>query len=136
MISFLSFKGRFFRSFLESGGIYLEDLQEFLFRDLYDDDTNSNYELESLLNFIRLNTVVLSVEQIKAMFLLNEFGLGDICTYVNAMRGHMVSRKDYLCFVDSLTLGNRVKGTAKLEQILKSTNSNTDIKVSPSEFRM
>lgn len=136
MISFLSFKGRFFRSFLESGGIYLEDLQEFLSRDLYDNDLNSDYELESLLNFIRLNTVPFSSDQIKAIFLLNEFGLGDIGRYLNAMRGHMVVKKDYLAFVDSLTLGNRVKGTAKLEQILKSTSSKDNVKVSASEFRV
>lgn len=114
----------------------MEDLQEFLSRDLYDNDLNSDYELESLLNFIRLNTVPFSSDQIKAIFLLNEFGLGDIGRYLNAMRGHMVVKKDYLAFVDSLTLGNRVKGTAKLEQILKSTNSNADIKVSPSEFKI
>lgn len=136
MISFLSFKGRFFRSFLEFGGIFLEDLQDFLYRDIFDDNINSTYELESLLNFVRLNTVSFSVEQIKAIFLLNEFGFSDICSYVNAMRGHMVTRKDYLAFVDSLTLGNRVKGTAKLEQVLKSTDSSKDIKISPSEFKM
>ena len=114
----------------------MEDLQDFLYRDIFDDNINSTYELESLLNFVRLNTVPFSVEQIKAIFLLNEFGFSDICSYVNAMRGHMVVKKDYLSFVDSLTLGNRVKGTAKLEQILKSTSSKDNVKVSASEFRV
>jgi len=114
----------------------MEDLQDFLFRDLYEDDTNTGYELESLLNFIRLNTVPLSSDQVKAIFLLNEFGLSDVAGYVNAVRGHMVGRRDYLSFVDSLTLGSRIKGTAKLDQVLKSTDASRMQIIKPSEMKV
>lgn len=97
-------------------------VQDFLDRELFslDDDLDScSGEMEALLNFVRKNAVPLSSEQIKGIFLLREFGMGDIADFVNGMRSNLASKQDYLSFVNSITLGDRIRGNAKLANILK-----------------
>lgn len=95
-------------------------VQDFLDRELFVEDTECvSGEMESLLKFIKINAVPLTSEQVKCIFLLREFGMSDISDYVNGMRSNLASKKDYLSLVNSITLGDRIKGNAKLANIVK-----------------
>lgn len=94
-------------------------VQEYLDRDLFEEIDDSSSEMESLLNFIRKNAVPLTSEQIQGIFLLREFGMGDIADFANGMRSNLASKQDYLSIVNSITLGDRIKGNAKLANIVK-----------------
>lgn len=99
------------------------NVSDFLEKDLFDSVSEQVYELESLLNFVFKNGVSLSNEQIKAIFLLREFDCGDIANFVFNARSFCSSNRDFLSIIDSVTMGDRIKGTAKLVDILKSSVS-------------
>lgn len=94
-------------------------VQDFLNRELFEEVDDTSGEMESLLAFMKSNAIPLTSTQVKAIFLLREFGMEDIGLYVNAMRSNMASKKDYLSVVNSITLGDRIKGNAKLANIVK-----------------
>jgi len=72
-----------------------------------------------LLEFMKTNGVPLTEDQTAGIFLLNEMGLGDIGLYANSMRPEMTPTKKFFDLVNKITLADRIKGTAKLDKLLK-----------------
>lgn len=88
------------------------------FYDNYDEDESQNETLE-LLEFFKVNGTPLTNDQVRAMFLLNEFGLNDISTFVLQAKREVTPTKKFFTLIDKLTLASRIKGNAKLSSILK-----------------
>lgn len=80
---------------------------------------NDENETLQILDFIRENGVPITTEQAKAMFLLQEMGLSDMANYVINVRSMMTPVKKYFEMTNKLTLADRIKGNAKLQNVLK-----------------
>lgn len=93
-------------------------VQSLLTKMLLDDDSKDN-EMLDVLGFIRDNGVPITNQQAKALFLLQEFGLHDIANYTMNVRTMMTPVKKFFEMVSKLTLADRIKGNAKLSNILK-----------------
>lgn len=111
------------------------NVSEYFSSELFEDDnSSSNFEMENLLNFMRVNAVPLTAEQARGIFLLSEFGMSDLGNYVNAMRANLSSRSDYLKLVNTITLGDRIKGNAKLASIVKAQVTSASAQVPQFDF--
>lgn len=96
------------------------DVTKFAISDLLEsDDNKQNNELLEILDFTRINSVPLTDEQVKGMFLLHEFGLKDIAIYVDRIRPKLSPFRFFLRIIEKLTLADRIKGNAKLGNLLK-----------------
>lgn len=93
-------------------------VQELLSKTLLDNNAEEN-ETVQVLDFLAKNGVPLTNDQAKAMFLLQEFGMSDISNYVINVRQYMTPIKWLFKMVDKMTLADRIKGNAKLGNILK-----------------
>jgi hypothetical protein len=114
----------------------MENVTEVIYKDLFEDEAEeTENDLLELLEFTRKYGVPLTDEQTKAFFLLNEFGLGDIAHYANAMRPHLTSTKQYFKLVDKITLADRIKGNAKLSNLLKANVPNPNNTIPASELQ-
>lgn len=80
---------------------------------------NDDNETLQILEFIRDNGVPITSDQAKAMFLLHEYGMPDIANYVLNVRTTMTPVKKFFEMVNKLTLADRIKGNAKLGNVLK-----------------
>ncbi|WP_423249952.1 hypothetical protein, partial [Bacillus cereus] len=54
-----------------------ENVQSIIQQDLFEDDDNSSNDMLELLQFMRSNSISLTDDQAKGMFLLHEYGLDD-----------------------------------------------------------
>lgn len=98
----------------------MENVTELVFKELLEDDIQSEpNELLQLLMYYQQNGVPLTEEQVKAMFLLKENGLGDIATFANTVRPSMTKPKFFMKLIEKITLADRIKGNAKLSNLLK-----------------
>lgn len=97
-------------------------VQDFMISELMEDDDNNikeNNELLELMQFTKVNGVPLTDGQVRGMFLLNEYGLGDIAEFVSAIRPELTPTKKYFKLIDKITLADRIKGNVKLSNLLK-----------------
>jgi hypothetical protein len=80
---------------------------------------NDDNEMLQILEFVRDTGVSLTEDQVKASFLLHSVGLGEIPQFMFAIRPHMTPVKRFFEMVNKITLADRIKGTAKLDKLLK-----------------
>ncbi|MBX0351817.1 hypothetical protein PDK24_28170 [Bacillus cereus] len=96
-----------------------ENVQSIIQQDLFEDDDNSSNDMLELLQFMRSNSISLTDDQAKGMFLLHEYGLDDISEFVLGVRPLLTPQKTYFDTINKITLADRIKGTAKLDKLLK-----------------
>lgn len=102
------------------------DVTKLAFSDLMEESTETeSNEMLDLLEFYRLHGVPLTDQQVRASFLLNEMGLGDIAIYANAVRPAMTKPKKFMELINKITLADRIKGNAKLSNLLKANVAST-----------
>lgn len=109
------------------------NVTEIAFQDLMEEDQapKEPNEMLELLVFYRDNGVPLTEEQVKAMFLLNEHGLGDIAIFANSARPQLTKPKKFMELINKITLADRIKGNAKLSNLLKANVASTSGQVAP-----
>lgn len=83
------------------------------------DSKSDNNEMIEILEFLRDNGVPLTQDQAIAMFMLKEADIDDVSNFVMNVRKMMTPTKKYYDMTDKLTLANRIKGNAKLGNLLK-----------------
>ena len=97
----------------------VENVQDLMAKILLDSDSAAENETVQILQFVRENAVPINNDQAEAIFLLKEMGLSDIGDYVEKTRKTMMPFRSIIKFVEVLTMANRIKGTAKLNNVLK-----------------
>jgi hypothetical protein len=93
-------------------------VQDLLSKVLLDGKSDDNETLQ-IIEFIRDNGVPLTPEQARGVLILNMYGLNDVANYFLNVRKIMTPMKLYQKMVEKLTLADRIKGNAKLGNILK-----------------
>lgn len=93
-------------------------VQELLQSELMEQSSDDNEMLE-VLEFVRQNGVPLTKEQAQAIFMLNSYGMSDVANYIINVRPQMTAVKKYYDMTNKLTLADRIKGNAKLGNLLK-----------------
>lgn len=98
-----------------------EKVQDIMISELLEDEQENKQqnELLELLHFTKQNGVPLKDEQVRAMFYLNEMGLGDLAQFANAVRPELTPTKKFFKLIDKITLADRIKGNVKLSNLLK-----------------
>lgn len=110
--------------------------QDFLMKEFMEDDKDqAGNELLELLEFTKQNGVPLTDDQVKGMFLLNEIGMKDIALFANGIRPELTPTKKFFKLVDKLTLADRIKGNAKLGNLLKANMANPSQNIPSSELQ-
>jgi hypothetical protein len=95
-------------------------VQDLISKDMFETSKNTGgNEMVELLEFTRDHSVPLTPDQVKATFLLAEMGLEDVGMFANAIRSQLTPQKRYTEMVNKITMADRIKGTAKLDKILK-----------------
>lgn len=98
------------------------NVQDLINKDIFEDmGKQHENDLLEILDFTMQNGVPLTENQVKGWFLLNEMGLEDIALYANAIRPKMTPIKRIYEMVNKITLADRIRGNAKLSNLLKST---------------
>lgn len=92
-------------------------VQEVMIEELL--ESNDDNEMIQVLEFIRKNGVPVTQDQALGMFMLEQVGLGDLSLYVQTVRSQMTPHERYFKMTDKLTLADRIKGNAKLGNLLK-----------------
>ncbi|MDA2035664.1 hypothetical protein OWO78_27840 [Bacillus pacificus] len=98
-----------------------EPVQETMIEDFYEDaeeEVNNNEMLE-LLHFMQQNGVPLKNEQVQAMFLMQEMGVGDIAKFMVDMKPKVTPFQRFFELINKITLADRIKGNAKLSGLIK-----------------
>jgi hypothetical protein len=103
----------------------VSDVTQLAFKDLMEEDKEDHQnELLELLEFTKQNGVPLTDDQVKAAFILNEFGLSDIAQFAFSIRPELTPTKKFFKLIDKITLADRIKGNAKLANLLKANVPN------------
>lgn len=113
----------------------MEKVQDLMFKELFESDSDEGSELVECMQFIKRNGVPLTDQQTEAMFFLNEFGLGDIANYAYNIRPELTSTKKIFSFVSKITLADRIKGNAKLGNLLKANMASPSQQIPTSELK-
>lgn len=95
----------------------MQTVQETLIADLL--ESSDDNEMIQVLEFMRKNGVPMTQSQAVATFLLQESGLDDIANFIQVVRPQMTPTSKYFKMTDKLTLADRIKGNAKLSNLLK-----------------
>lgn len=101
-------------------------VQDLISQDLFDNANNISSEMVQNLLFLRDNGTHLTNKQIRALILLQSEGMIDIANSILMYKQMTVPRKAYFKMIDKITLGERIKGTAKLKDLLKHQSTNND----------
>lgn len=103
------------------------NVTELAFNELMEEDTGNREpnEMLELLEFYRANGVPLTQDQVKSMFLMKENGLEDIAVFVASVRPHMTKPSKFMDLINKITLADRIKGNAKLSNLLKANVAST-----------
>ncbi|MCB5900482.1 hypothetical protein [Bacillus cereus] len=96
-------------------------VQEVMVSDFYEEDKEEveNNEMLELLCFMQQNGVPLKNEQVKAMFLMQEMGVGDIAKFMVDMKPKVTPFQRFFELINKITLADRIKGNAKLSGLIK-----------------
>ncbi|MBK5482939.1 hypothetical protein JFV29_13860 [Peribacillus sp. TH16] len=100
------------------------NVQDLISQDMFEKKDSGGNDMLEVLQFTKENGVPLTEDQVKAWFILNENGLEDIAMFANAVRPHMTPMKKIFDMVNKITMADRIRGTAKLDKILKASVSN------------
>ncbi|MEK3837937.1 hypothetical protein [Paenibacillus sp. FSL R7-0128] len=92
-------------------------VQEFMISELL--QVNDDNEMMQVLDFMKQNAVPLSSDQVAGAYLLADAGITDIFPFINASRKLMTPMERVYKMVDKLTLADRIRGNAKLSNLLK-----------------
>ncbi|WP_083205148.1 hypothetical protein [Bacillus sp. FJAT-27264] len=92
-------------------------VQEVMIKELL--EVSEENEMVQALEFIRQNGVPLTSDQVAGTFQLIDAGITDVFTYVNSARKLMTPVNKLFRLIDKLTLADRIKGNAKLSNLLK-----------------
>lgn len=95
----------------------MDTVQDTLIEDLL--ESSDDNEMLQALGFMRDNGVPLTKHQAIGSFMLKEYGLSDIADFVNKIRVRMTPVSLFFKLVDKFTLADRIKGNAKLSNLLK-----------------
>lgn len=104
--------------------------QKLIGKELFEEETNrSSNEMLEIMEFMKHNGVPLTDNQAKGILILQEHGLEDIAEFALAVRPEMTPTKKYFTLIDKFTMADKIKGTAKLGNILKAqvTNPNNSV---------
>jgi len=94
-------------------------------KDLFESDVQAGgNEMLDLIQHVQMNGVALTEDQVTAGLLLHEMGLQDIANYSMAVRPFLTPMKVIFDLINKITLADRIKGTAKLNNILKAQVAN------------
>lgn len=96
-------------------------VQEVMVSDFYEeeDEEVENNEMLELLCFMQQNGVPLKNEQVEAMFLMQEMGVGDIAKFAVDMKPKVTPFQRFFELINKITLADRIKGNAKLSGLIK-----------------
>ncbi|PEQ62547.1 hypothetical protein [Bacillus cereus] len=96
-------------------------VQEVMISDFYEENNEEveNNEMLELLYFMQQNGVPLKNEQVKAMFLMQEMGVGDIAKFMVDMKPKVTPFQRFFELINKITLADRIKGNAKLSGLIK-----------------
>lgn len=94
-------------------------VQDFIDKDMFETADQSGNEMVELLRFFQDTGVPLTDDQVKAAFLLHEFDLADMAQYMVAVRPMLTPVKIFHDTINKITLADRIKGTAKLKDVMK-----------------
>ncbi|MCC2496583.1 hypothetical protein LKM14_24835 [Bacillus cereus] len=96
-------------------------VQEVMVSDFYEEDKEEveNNEMLELLHFMQENGVPLKNEQVQAMFLMQEMGVGDIAKFAVDMKPKVTPFQRFFELINKITLADRIKGNAKLSGLVK-----------------
>ncbi len=96
-------------------------VQEVMMSDFYEEDEEdvNNNEMLELLHFIQQSGVPLKNEQVQAMFLMQEMGVGDIAKFMVDMKPKVTPFQRFFELINKITLADRIKGNAKLSGLIK-----------------
>ncbi|MED1652176.1 hypothetical protein [Bacillus pacificus] len=96
-------------------------VQEVMMSDFYEEDEEdvNNNEMLELLYFMQQNGVPLKNEQVEAMFLMQEMGVGDIAKFMVDMKPKVTPFQRFFELINKITLADRIKGNAKLSGLIK-----------------
>lgn len=111
-----------------NGGDELEQektVQDYMQEELLEDDVqHSANEMLEIMEFMKRTAVPLTEEQVKASFLLHENDLSDIAFYMERQRPKLTPTSIIFKLIDKFTMADRIKGTAKLKDLMKASASN------------
>lgn len=111
-------------------------VQDLMIKDLMEEEEEKQQnELLELMDFVQVNGVPLTDQQVKGMFFLNECGISDLANYVMAIRPQLTPSKKIFKLIDKLTLADRIKGNAKLGNLLKANMANPSQNIPASELQ-
>ncbi|MDA2526610.1 hypothetical protein PDQ37_28865 [Bacillus cereus] len=96
-------------------------VQEVMVSDFYEEEKEEveNNEMLELLHFMQQNGVPLKSEQVQAMFLMQEMGVGDIAKFMVDMKPKVTPFQRFFELINKITLADRIKGNAKLSGLVK-----------------
>ncbi|MED1077689.1 hypothetical protein [Bacillus paranthracis] len=96
-------------------------VQEVMISDFYEENNEDveNNEMLELLHFMQQNGVPLKSEQVQAMFLMQEMGVGDIAKFMVDMKPKVTPFQRFFELINKITLADRIKGNAKLSGLVK-----------------
>ena len=95
-------------------------VQETMIEEFYEDEEEvNNNEMLELLYFMQQNGVPLKSEQVKAMFLMREMGVGDTAKFMVDMKPKVTPFQRFFELINKITLADRIKGNAKLSGLIK-----------------
>ena len=96
-------------------------VQEVMISDFYEENNEEveNNEMLELLYFMQQNGVPLKNEHVKAMFLMQEMGVGDIAKFMVDMKPKVTPFQRFFELINKITLADRIKGNAKLSGLIK-----------------
>lgn len=94
-----------------------QTVQEFMIEDLL--ESSDDNDMIQVLEFVRKNGVPITQNQARGAFLLQQMGLEDLAAFPQKMRTQMTPVSRYFKITDKLTLADRIKGNAKLGNLLK-----------------
>lgn len=114
----------------------VETVQDLINKDIFEESSSNENDMLQVLEFTRQNGVPLTDEQVQAMFLLSQFEeTADIPLFMNAVRPMLTPTKQYMDLIGKITLADRIKGTAKLSNLLKAQVTSASAQVPSSELQ-
>lgn len=114
----------------------VETVQDLISKDIFEESKAPENDMLQILEFAKSNGVPLTDHQAEAFFLLSQFEeTADIPLFMNALRPLMTPTKQYTQFIDKITLADRIKGSAKLSNLLKAQVASASAQVPASEMQ-
>lgn len=114
----------------------VETVQDFISKDIFEESKPVENDMLQVLDFARNHAVPLTESQVEAFFLLSQFPeTQDIPMFMNAVRPQLTPQKTYMDLIGKITLADRIKGTAKLSNLLKAQVANPSGQVPSSELQ-